>query len=635
MSVRRLSSIVVLAALCVARPFAGPLLPESVSAGSSALEPCPSVSFGPVSAFPGGIAGNPYGPVALTGTGGDAPYTFAITSGALPDGLALSSAGSLSGTPVSLGGYSFTVRVTDANGCTGSQHLGVTINNSAFSTSANVIDAHISRTIVLGTGNPADDATPAGTLMTGRRSWGFSLKNHDPAMTFTNPSIHIVSNIAGGAGLLMPPWSPITFPLDLPLTRPALNPSSSPDGSDMYMTGISDDVTPRTGTPGFDSTRSVTPLVVPPGGGLQTVTVTMKLVDPRYVSQSPNFNINMGGDCQSVVAPANLDQGEQAFSNCNAFGVFAAVNNAQLHKTYAFSFVIHTPNPGSSPVAAKGWLSVQSNIGGIPGIVLGSSVSMNDNLLDGGAVFSVDQGAEFHPVFLDSFIVQYAGMYEEVTSATVPTATTLVSSPNPSSAGELVTLTASVAATGFGGTPTGTVTFLDGADVIGSAAVNASGDAVITTSTLAMGEHTLTATYSGEGVFIESASAPVNHLVYASLEGSGSFVIGDMNAVVGARVTFWGAQWAKQNSLTGGDAPSSFKGFANSTASSSWSTDPGNSSQPPSSVPTYMAVIVSSAISKSGSTISGNTVRLAIVRTDAGYAGNPGHPGTGTIIGLR
>ena len=46
----------------------------------------------------------------------------------------------------------------------------------------------------------------------------------------------------------------------------------------------------------------------------------------------------------------------------------------------------------------------------------------------------------------------------------------------------------------------------------------------------------------------------------------GSFVIGDGNAAVGQKVTFWGAQWSKLNTLSGGSAPASFKGFENMPA---------------------------------------------------------------------
>jgi hypothetical protein len=51
-------------------------------------------------------------------------------------------------------------------------------------------------------------------------------------------------------------------------------------------------------------------------------------------------------------------------------------------------------------------------------------------------------------------------------------------------------------------------------------------------------------------------------------------------------------------------------------------------------VPATIRVIVASAITKSGSVISGNVVKTAVIKVDPGYAGNPGHAGTGTILSL-
>ncbi len=63
-----------------------------------------------------------------------------------------------------------------------------------------------------------------------------------------------------------------------------------------------------------------------------------------------------------------------------------------------------------------------------------------------------------------------------------------------------------------------------------------------------------------------------------------------------------------------------------------WTTKPGNSSDPPPSVPSYMGVLVAGPVTKSGSTISGSTTRIVVVNTNPGYAGNPGHAGTGTVV---
>ena len=52
----------------------------------------------------------------LTASGGTAPYTFAVTAGTLPQGLTLSSAGLLSGTPTAADTESLTITVTDTTG---------------------------------------------------------------------------------------------------------------------------------------------------------------------------------------------------------------------------------------------------------------------------------------------------------------------------------------------------------------------------------------------------------------------------------------------------------------------------------------------------------------------------------------
>ena len=120
----------------------------------------------------------------------------------------------------------------------------------------------------------------------------------------------------------------------------------------------------------------------------------------------------------------------------------------------------------------------------------------------------------------------------------------------------------------------------------------------------------------------------------------GSFVVGDLNAGVGQTVTFWGAQWSKLNSLSGGPAPAAFKGFANNPTShpacgQQWSSDPGNSSGPPAPpLPAFIIVRVASAISKTGSTIAGDTPHLVIVAVKPGYDANPGHSGTGTVAAV-
>ena len=150
--------------------------------------------------------------------------------------------------------------------------------------------------------------------------------------------------------------------------------------------------------------------------------------------------------------------------------------------------------------------------------------------------------------------------------------------------------------------------------------------------------NTATATSNEAADVQDSLSIPV-----AIFPVGGTFVVGDLTVgplgqALGEPVTFWGAQWWKLNSLSGGGAPPAFKGFEDSPAIPAcgvpWTSRPGNSTPPPDTIPAYMAIIVSSLITQSGSTINGDTPHIVIVKTDPGYQGNPGHAGTGTIVGI-
>ena len=118
---------------------------------------------------------------------------------------------------------------------------------------------------------------------------------------------------------------------------------------------------------------------------------------------------------------------------------------------------------------------------------------------------------------------------------------------------------------------------------------------------------------------------------------TGSFVIGDLDAAPGQAVTFWDAQWAKDNSLSGGAAPDAFKGFTSTvpkTCGGNWTTGPGNSPNPPGTIPQFITVIASSKITQSGSIITGDIPKIVIVQTNPGYGPSPGHAGTGTVLAV-
>jgi hypothetical protein len=91
------------------------------------------------------------------------------------------------------------------------------------------------------------------------------------------------------------------------------------------------------------------------------------------------------------------------------------------------------------------------------------------------------------------------------------TTTAVTSSANPSTPGQSISFTATVSASGGSGAPTGTVQFvIDGSNVSGSVSlVNAGGrtTASYTTSSLAVGTHTVSAIYSGDSNFASSSGS--------------------------------------------------------------------------------------------------------------------------------
>ena len=82
----------------------------------------PTITVAPVS-LPAPVVGVAYSQ-AVSASGGTAPYSYAVVAGALPPGLTLSAAGTLSGTPTAAGPFTFSVQATDSTTGTGAPFTG-------------------------------------------------------------------------------------------------------------------------------------------------------------------------------------------------------------------------------------------------------------------------------------------------------------------------------------------------------------------------------------------------------------------------------------------------------------------------------------------------------------------------------
>ena len=157
-----------------------------------------------------------------------------------------------------------------------------------------------------------------------------------------------------------------------------------------------------------------------------------------------------------------------------------------------------------------------------------------------------------------------------------------------------------------------------------------------------LGPETVNASFPGDAYY-QPATASTTAIVFA-FPSTGVFTLGNLTAASAgsAPVTWWGSNWQQLNSLSGGTAPPAYKGFADTVklptttpaafCTKTWTSSPGNSSAPPSKVPSYMGAAVATKITKAGSSLAGDYVKIVVVKTNPGYAPDPGHAGTGTIV---
>jgi len=118
---------------------------------------CSAITISP-STFATGTVGVAYSQ-QLTATGGFPPYVFAVTSGSdtlAGDGLSLSSAGLVSGTPTNAGTLAFTISATDTVGCVEDQLCFLPINpatdlaiSESMAPDPGIVGSNITYTLVI------------------------------------------------------------------------------------------------------------------------------------------------------------------------------------------------------------------------------------------------------------------------------------------------------------------------------------------------------------------------------------------------------------------------------------------------------------------------------------------------------
>ena len=154
---------------------------------------CAPITVNPAT-LPNGVVGTPYNQV-VSASGGTAPYTFTVSSGALPTSLVLNAnTGAISGTPTAPGTFNFTITATDAGNCTGSR--AYTVNIAAAGCPVITLAPATLPPGVLGT-----FYSQALTSSGGTAPYSYSVSGTLPAGLTLNPATGVLSGFPVQVGL--------------------------------------------------------------------------------------------------------------------------------------------------------------------------------------------------------------------------------------------------------------------------------------------------------------------------------------------------------------------------------------------------------------------------------------------------
>lgn len=460
---------------------------------------------GPAAALALGSNGNFYGST-VSGGANNAGSIFTVTSaGALttlysfsgPDGsaprapLTLNTDGNFYGTTSSGGAnpqYGTVFKITPAGVLTTIHNFAGTDGSAAEAVLLLGTDGNFySSTISGGSGAQYGilfSITPAGTITTLYSFSGTDGSNPGGGLTLGTDGNFYATTGAGAANGL---GSIFRLTVTPAFSMTSVNSSASPSSYGAALT-FTAAVNPFSGT--GSPTGSVT--FADSGNPLGTVGITGGTAAFTISTLSPgqhSISASYGGD--SNFKPSSVTFAQPISQLVGAAAVSSSLNPSVYGQSVTLTGTITPPQGAPVPTGTVTFTNGAAQLGTVT--MAGGSASVTTAGLGGGT---------------QSISVSYSGdsNYSPGTATlsqivnTAPTTASLVSSVNPSAFGQMVTLTAGVAPVSASGTPTGTITFMDGGTTLGAVSLTA-GSASFATSALVSGTHSLTAAYSGDGNF--------------------------------------------------------------------------------------------------------------------------------------
>lgn len=260
--------------------------------------------------------------------------------------------------------------------------------------------------------------------------------------------------------------------------------------------------------------------------------------DNNYLSETQTGSLTYNTPYSVAVSPANVTLDLSAGKSVSATVTVATSNGATLYAPYlnfacpnslpsgltcSFSAPAAGPSGTFSSVltltAASNTPAMRSAVSSHPVLPVRNEWLWVTGMLVGFVMVGGGSSSKKARAIMMTLVVigTVAGMIacggssskQNVTPTQAATTVVLTASSATPALNSSVTLTAAVAPASGTGTPTGTITFLDGTTTLATANV-ANGKAMYSSSALAVGPHPVTAKYSGDSSFASSASSSVN-----------------------------------------------------------------------------------------------------------------------------
>ncbi len=249
-----------------------------------------------------------------------------------------------------------------------------------------------------------------------------------------------------------------------------------------------------------------------------TPTGTVTLQNTNTTPATTLGSITLGANGSGTFVTSSL-----AAASYNVTATYSGDTTYDVSTSTAKTLTINTPTtatvnlsvPASASVGASvTFTATVSGSGGTPtgtvifqdgGATLGSMALVNGSAGYSTSSLTIGQHSITASYSGDTVFASAVSIDDTITINGFTSAVALNASPASAHPGQTVALGATVTAVTGTATPTGNVTFLDGAASIGSVSI-ASGKASLNTTSLALGTHSITASYAGDSNFVGSTS---------------------------------------------------------------------------------------------------------------------------------